>query len=376
MAAGMMLLAACQEEEFGYTATEITYETEFVKTFGTPDANHTWSMLRDVTLTTDLPLSGEYNLYVTTRRPGLSDNCLLDHCVRQLEGGTMSYTFSVPRGLERAYVTAIPVGANMGYTQSVLLGDNEANPVFDGQPVTSNASAFAPEQLTAKMNVYIAFEDLGGKCDWDFNDVVLKTSLYTDVIFSTVIFSTLNIELLAVGGTLPVSLKYGEYDVEFGENKAKELHEAFGCDSVDYRVNVNPGTDDDPALFVVSQGDSPNWTYPLFQNPTTTMAEALKSLTLCVNNQTEATGVRMISADQTKNPTPQALIVVMPDDCTWTWPDEGQNIGSLYPAFKDWVADQNHQNWYEWGFYHPTTENSIPEGEDDDKPLKAQGNER
>jgi len=371
MAAGMMMLVACQEEEFGYNATEINYETEFVKTFGTPDANHTWSMLRDVTLVCDVPLSGEYNLYVTTRRPGLPNNCLLDQRVRQLEGGEMSYTFSVPRGLERAYVTAIPVDGNAGYTQSVLLGADEATPVFDGQPVAAAESDFAPERLTAKMNVYIAFEDLGGVCDWDFNDVVLRADLYMQGGITQ-----LYLYLLAVGGTLPVSMKYkDDYYVEFTDSEEiTELHAAWGLPSVDYRVNVNPGPTDDPDLFVTDTSTPPYWFGGGSGN--FTMSEMLQRFTLCVNNPSEATGVRMISADQTNNPTPQALIVVMPDNCTWTWPDEGQNIGSLYPAFKDWVADQNHQNWYEWGFYHPTTDNSIPEGEDDDKPTKGQGKER
>ncbi len=35
-------ITSCQDENYGYTADEIRYETEFIKTFGNPDPNHTW----------------------------------------------------------------------------------------------------------------------------------------------------------------------------------------------------------------------------------------------------------------------------------------------------------------------------------------------
>lgn len=35
-------LTSCQDEDFGYESKEIEYQTAFKKSFGTPDANHTW----------------------------------------------------------------------------------------------------------------------------------------------------------------------------------------------------------------------------------------------------------------------------------------------------------------------------------------------
>ncbi len=42
-------LTSCQEEDLGYTADQIKYETEFVKEFGKPDPNHKWGFV-------DMPL--------------------------------------------------------------------------------------------------------------------------------------------------------------------------------------------------------------------------------------------------------------------------------------------------------------------------------
>lgn len=38
-------LSSCQDEDFGYESKEIEYQTAFKKSFGTPDANHTWGFV-------------------------------------------------------------------------------------------------------------------------------------------------------------------------------------------------------------------------------------------------------------------------------------------------------------------------------------------
>lgn len=43
-------LTSCQDEDLGYTAEQIKYETEFVKEFGKPDPNHKWGFV-------DMPLA-------------------------------------------------------------------------------------------------------------------------------------------------------------------------------------------------------------------------------------------------------------------------------------------------------------------------------
>ena len=50
-------LSSCQEEVFGYNAKEIEYQTAFKKSFGTPDANHTWGFHDIVSSSSDINAS-------------------------------------------------------------------------------------------------------------------------------------------------------------------------------------------------------------------------------------------------------------------------------------------------------------------------------
>jgi len=373
-AAIAMGFSACQEEEFGFTARQINYETEFVKTFGTPDANHTWNTLRDVTIQFDQANAGKYFLYVTTQRPGMTNNVLLDSRLCNLEAGTQNYTFSVPRNLERAYFSVIPANGSEGETQAVLLSQDQATPIYDGQTLTANASQFNPEQLTG-IQAYIAFEDLGGTCDWDFNDVVIKVTSATQYLDendwdepNTTRFY-LDVELLAIGGTLPVYL-------ETDNTTTEELHNLFGKEDTNYRFNVTPGSGDDASLFKthdpVSFRMDPDMSAS-DERPAKSLKDLLSDLSLVVKGTDQ--GVTMIKAGSDTT-VPQALVIVTANNATWAWPKEGQNIGDVYEYFKDWVNDKNY-NWYDYGFSlaSETDPNAIPEG-DGETPTEAQAPKR
>lgn len=329
---------ACQEEDFGYTSRDILYQTDFVKTFGDPDPNQNWSTISTRSVGVSLPEQGTYTIYITNHKLSEQDDDILLYA--QLDGVTsngeaLNIDFDFPKGYDHAYVSILEEGTNRIATRQFSFDEGENAVSFEKAALTQGP----PTPPKLKKSAYIvAFEDLGGTCDWDFNDVVLSISHITGQ-------PTVDIKILAVGGTLPVSLMFCDDVIPLGDTEATELHQAFGVDK-DVRINVELLPDqeeqlegkvaDKPALLVSLERED----YKSF-----TMAEVLQNFFLSVNDNDVIAAPR---EDKTSS-FPQAILIAKSD---WEWPAEGQNIDARYPDFSSWLEKAEFNTfWYGQAWY-------------------------
>lgn len=154
-----------------------------------------------------------------------------------------------------------------------------------------------------------AFEDLGATNDFDFNDIVL----YVNAKYSSK-GNTLEIRLVAHGGTLPASVYYDK----------KKLFDIDGSmtNTTNYnKDDVKSTTITMPAGFDLS-------------------SSYYTSKFKIIVNDTHSTYT--ISTDN-KSKAPQALVI----SGEWQWPAEQVNIGDAYPTFNDWAKDSKAaRDWY------------------------------
>lgn len=362
----VLSFSACQEEDFGFTSKDINYAAEFAKTFGEPDANQDWSTISTRAVNVTLPEQGEYTVYITNHRLDYTGSDIL--LFAQMEnmtgnGEAQSIRFDYPKGYKRAFVTILQQDGNRIATREVTFGEGESDVEFTGAMLYS-----APTSLPVlkKASYIVAFEDLGGICDWDFNDAVFSISHPTGS-------ETMTIELKAVGGTLPVKLQMNGNDIIFGN--ASEVHEAFGVDQ-DMRVNVSIP---DPDLADKSD-EKPALAASLTVDANATMGQLLSQLTLSVE-QPDGTQSTIAApcdySDKTTVPsnTPQAILIAKAD---WAWPAEGEHIDAAYEDFTTWVKNANLGNtWYGSAWYEDDLgEDEIPEGDEEDTPTVAQAKRR
>lgn len=197
----------------------------------------------------------------------------------------------------------------------------------------------------------IAVEDLGNTYDFDYNDCVVRVQQSTTTLkyeggTTDTRVNPATVTLLASGGTLPIKV---EYD---GETLISETHAAFGVDTkVPVNVNANGGASKAPVTVV--------WTNAPENLNMTVAAPKFNFIVEDGDNTT----VNVPTATEGENSVPVAFII--PDAQTWTWPDEGVNITSVYNDFETWVANNNDataEYWYnyQWGKTYST---SDPSGE-------------
>lgn len=374
LAASIIALASCQEEEFGYTARDINYQSEFVKAFGTPEVGHTWSTVNTCSLDFTLPEEGNYTIYVTSQYPGYPDtNYLLGMKHLQNASGAQQIRFDIPRGVDAAYLSVLADDAQYAQTQMILVEGNMAEVSSAATPTATTAQSLELTNFASRY-IMVQFEDLGGTCDWDFNDVMINLSVVSQPSPSFMI-AIMNVS--KVGGTLPVELVYDGNPLSFnvvgstsGET-ATELHAAYGYDT-NCRINVKPNGEvsaEEAELYKSSN-------YSLTQTLTTTssdgtLSDIVSRISLRVNGTNQ--GVTIISANQSKSSVPQALVLQNFHVNT----KEGQSIAEVYPQFTNWVADSNYQ-WYQWGWVVAANQNPTLQVADDDEeePGKAEAGRR
>jgi len=384
-AAIAMGFSACQEEEFGYTARDINYTSNFINTFGTPDSQQDWSTVTTVTLNVTAPAGNVYTVYVTSKR--LDEQNYNNYLIAQYDqvvcdGSVNTLIFDYPEGYKNAYVSIVAEGTDQLTTKHVKILDGVANVTFENLAIGSSATTRAensstPADLT-KMSYIIALEDLGGSFDWDFNDVVLSISHVNGQ-------ADVDFKLLAAGGTLPASLQFDGSDVAFGNNT--DIHKAFGDEEGDNRVNVTL----DQAYFtnaawekVKDKGMTVTENLPTKKctkdgYKTASMSDLLAKLFFTIvqaDNTTSTIAAPQNYADKAAvgANVPQAILVGNPN---WEWPAEGQSIAIKYDTFTQWVTDFSATNWYGavWDDVAETDPNAIPEG-DGETPTEAQAPRR
>lgn len=166
-----------------------------------------------------------------------------------------------------------------------------------------------------KMQYRIAYEDLGGANDFDFNDVVLGVEHVSG-------HGTATVKLLAAGGTYPVTVSYN------GTSIFDEVHSAFG---------VDPTT-------MVNTGYTTVTTLPAKEIEVGSNFSILSSaprfvLTVVGENGTS----NQIAVPDQEGKTPQAFVVADP---SWEWPHERQCITDKYKNFSSWVSNAAKDDWY------------------------------
>ncbi len=251
-----------------------------------------------------------------------------------------------------------------------------------------------------KYNYIIAAEDLGGTCDWDFNDLVIGVNVVSKnyveaeegVEGSTpsLPYKEVTVTPLASGGTLPIYLMYtGKVSTSQSDYNASVLNYLIGREFhawlsnaqdaplTPINVGANASTTGEPITFHIpdenytlamhdkysASDDGTNnmggfWVLVINQNdtpytPAITDGKGLNQIT----DIPEGKGITRIEAPRPDlnmgNFAPQMLCI----DHEWFWPREGKKIHLAYPAssgpgFEGWVNDPTVQGtWYGEGKY-------------------------
>lgn len=193
---------------------------------------------------------------------------------------------------------------NIMYEGNALLTTNTTSP---GVTISANGDCcdgFKSKKVDPSDDTpayTIAYEDLGTTDDFDFNDIVLY--IYPDATTNK-----LRVDLVAAGGTLPVTVKYDGTEL---------FSKSGGMKNTTTRGKVlDSKTVDLPSGFSMTNS---NYT-SLFQ------IEVKGTNSSYVVHPNIAAGAA-----------PQALVIAG----AWDWPLERVQINTAYPNFNSWVSDPN-----------------------------------
>lgn len=212
-----------------------------------------------------------------------------------------------------------------GVTEAGEKEDNNQPEIVDKEDMTD-----------VPLQYRIACEDLGGTCDFDFNDVVLGVEHVSGS-------DELTLTLLAAGGTLETTVSYN------GEPVFDEVHAAFGVDAT---TMVNTGRNSVNAATVSKTIKVEDFSI------TTDIAK----ITITVAGRENIISVPDPSLEATA---PQAFLVADP---TWEWPEETQPITEKYPSFMEWVSDCDANNGWSGFVWETTAEEELGDGTSTDTP--------
>ncbi len=167
----------------------------------------------------------------------------------------------------------------------------------------------------------LAYEDLGTKDDFDFNDIVLRVSHTGGTTEGTVQF-------VAAGGTLKISIAY---DGATLFSHTDGVMYATGGTEGNYSISKMPGT----KTATIVMDDDFSWTDD----------NCLSKFTLNVKND-GGDFVKAIPATTQAGYAPQCLVI---PSGTWKWPTGRTSIKDAYPQFSAWVADKEaNTTWYNY----------------------------
>lgn len=164
-----------------------------------------------------------------------------------------------------------------------------------------------------------AVEDLGGTCDFDFNDIVFSVSHVSGQPHA-------NVKLLAAGGTLPAYICFDKF-------QSTEVHEMFGVDTKEM-VNTKKGTTKKNMKagksFTVTVGA--DWSHKAFSKEGNGFKVKVEKNGNTYEVETPGAG---------NSAAPQMLI--LPEN--WLWPTERTRISDAYPSFGEWGANYTNTEW-------------------------------
>ena len=165
----------------------------------------------------------------------------------------------------------------------------------------------------------LAYEDLGSKDDFDFNDIVLRVTHTGGTNVGTV-------QLVAAGGTLKISIAY-DGETLFSHNDGV-MYGTGGAES-SYAISQMPGVKE----ATITMSDDFSWADD----------DCLNMFTLNVRND-GGEFEKAISATTQAGYAPQCLVI---PNGTWQWPTGRTSIRDAYPDFSAWVANKKvNTSWY------------------------------
>lgn len=323
LAGALCMLASCSTQEFADKDQSVSldrineYTLSWIEHFGTFDANHTWSTLGAVQ--TDVAAGLNARIYNGDPSEG-------GHLIGVVNNG---HNVTLSLGLDATSVYA-------------ELTDNDGSQVAegtfavtDGKVILDAASAMKAASRSAHVFPYfdamVAFEDLGGIGDYDFNDVVLGLKY---VAGST----TLQIKPMAAGGTLPTN-------VYFNGTKLGEIHDMLqpGSSTSDM-LNTEKYEIEAELIDVTVSADF-------------VLADGWKNISLKVEDKD---GTIEITALNRENTAPQMFCIAG----DWFWPKETKAIDFSYDKFEDWTTNPLE---YNWAYRYSSINNVVPWNKPDEE---------
>lgn len=227
--------------------------------------------------------------------------------------------------------------------------------IYGSQPLVLNNKA---------QSWHLAFEDLGGSFDWDFNDVVLQIDYVSGQ-------SKAHITPIAAGGTLHSEVFFDDSNDGSNKQDLGEIHELLGATHVDDEVlyePINASRRGVPGVRKEVNIKSPS-TFSIANAMNDANSAGLGSskniLGLYIETSGNEEGTTNTIAYQDAGKAP--MMLVLPTSYKsgekyyeWAWPTERTDIRKAYNTeghkFTDWVADHTQaQDWYE----HPTTSMTV-----------------
>lgn len=227
----------------------------------------------------------------------------------------------------------------VGYNDSEKKPNPNPNPDPEPDPEPDPTD---PEE--SGVEYIIAFEDLGGSDDFDFNDIVISVKHVAGEDEATV-------KLLAAGGTLEAYILFDGTEISNWQGGASNTNEVHGLFGVPVTTMVNTY-----AEYQSREGatKTSNITAKIDFPKNATIAENAKRF-----------GIRVVKPDGTEtdvnfpdpegSEAPQAVLVAEP---TWKWPTERTRIDVAYPNFKYWVSDRA-ANWYDSSWSPSQTDSNV-----------------
>ena len=208
---------------------------------------------------------------------------------------------------------------------------------------------------------FVAFEDLGGTWDFDFNDVVLEID-YVSGMESALV------KCVAAGGTLPVSVMYDpEERLLFGG----EIHAAFDVptttvvNTIPRGQNINglASATKEPLIdevsveedFIIAPDALP---FSIFVDQAT--GSTFNQVRINARGEDGTPQALVIGTTWTKYPdtvveTPNGVTVeegqnvTNPEFDSWRWPIECTAVDEAYPGITEWIQTPTNLDWLKTG---------------------------
>ena len=223
-------------------------------------------------------------------------------------------------------------------------------------PAKHNSTVTPPDPEEDGVNYIIAFEDLGGDDDFDFNDIVISVKHVAGQ-------STGTVQLLAAGGTLEAYVMHNGseltgWSVNGSNVMRSEVHALFDV-PVKTMVNTGAASLGNPNMSGSTKTDVIKATVDFAEDATITdHAKDFGIKVIKVNNDETVTEIEVKFPDPYGNVVPQAILIADPN---WRWPTERTSILDAYPNFQYWVGNAS-TPWYNYTWQANPESTNVNEG--------------